>query len=61
MSAPAVSNLWNGRLTLAGSMVTVTDAGYNAVLSANGSTSFGFIASTSGDGPARPDLTCARS
>ncbi|GAB2991417.1 cellulose binding domain-containing protein [Amycolatopsis acidiphila] len=56
-----IVNLWGGIPTRAGSTVTVTDAGYNAVLAANGTTSFGFIASTSGDGPAQPDLSCSRS
>lgn len=56
-----IVNLWNGTLTLNGSTVTVTDAGFNAVLAADSATSFGFIASTSGGGVARPQLTRVRS
>lgn len=57
----AINNVWNGTLARDGSTVTVTNAGYNAVLAANGSTTFGFTAATAGDGPARPAVTCATS
>jgi serine/threonine protein kinase len=56
-----INNLWNGTLAQKGSTVTVTSAGYNAVLAANGTATFGYIATTSGDGPARPAVTCTRS
>ncbi len=57
----AINNLWNGTLARDGSTVTVTNAGYNAVLAANSTTSFGFVATTSGDGPAKPDVSCTSS
>jgi hypothetical protein len=37
--------------------VTVTNAGYNAVLPTGGTTTFGFVAT--GPEPARPAVTCA--
>ena len=54
-----ISGLWNGSFTVDGSTVTVENASWNAKLDANGSTTFGFIALTqSGNGDARPSLTC---
>ncbi len=55
----AISNLWNGTLTVDTGSVTVTNADYNGPLPANGSTTFGFTA----NGPAtpRPDVTCTSS
>ncbi|HET6532266.1 MAG TPA: cellulose binding domain-containing protein, partial [Actinoplanes sp.] len=37
-----ISQLWNGAHTQSGAQVSVRDAGYNAAIATNGSTSFGF-------------------
>ena len=48
-SGEAVSQLWNGSYTQSGANVTVTDAGYNGTIGANGGTAtFGFVGSDSG-------------
>jgi serine/threonine protein kinase len=52
-----IGNLWNGTLTQNATAVTVTNAGYNAVLAAGGTTSFGFVAA--GPDVARPAVTCS--
>jgi serine/threonine protein kinase len=51
-----INNLWNGILTKGADSVTVTSAGHNAALPANGTTTLGFTA----NGPATepPDVTC---
>ena len=56
-----VTNLWNGSPRQDGTAVTVTNASYNAVVLANGTTSFGFIATTTGSTPAQPTVTCGSS
>jgi serine/threonine protein kinase len=53
-----VGNLWNGSLSQRGNAVIVMNANYNAVLDANGTTSFGFIANTTGAVARNPALTC---
>ena len=50
-----ITNLWNGKLTQSGQMVTVTDASYNSALPAGGNTSLGFLASYS-DANVRPGV-----
>ena len=50
-----IDNLWNGVLSQQGAAVTVMDSGYNAMVAANGSTTFGFIGV---GGTARPTLHC---
>jgi hypothetical protein len=52
-----IGNLWNGVLTQKATAVTVTNAGYNAVLPAGGTTTFGFVAA--GPEPARPAMSCS--
>ncbi|WP_394618862.1 protein kinase [Lentzea sp. JNUCC 0626] len=52
-----IGNLWNGTLTQNATAVTVTNAGYNAVLAAGGTTSFGFV--SAGPEPDRPAVTCS--
>ncbi|GIM95383.1 cellulose binding domain-containing protein [Paractinoplanes toevensis] len=47
-----ISQLWNGVVTQSGANVSVKDAGYNAALATNGTTSFGFNATGSGATPA---------
>jgi hypothetical protein len=52
-----IGNLWNGVLTQKATAVTVTNAGYNAVLPAGATTTFGFVAA--GPEPARPAMSCS--
>ncbi|MEU7901539.1 cellulose-binding domain-containing protein, partial [Actinoplanes sp. NPDC049118] len=47
-SGQTVTQLWNGVVTQSGSSVSVRDAGYNAALGTNASTSFGFNGATTG-------------
>jgi rhamnogalacturonan endolyase len=47
-SGQTVTQLWNGVVTQSGSAVSVKDAGYNAALGTNASTSFGFNGATTG-------------
>lgn len=50
-----ISQLWSGSYTQSGTAVTVTDAGYNGTLPANGgSTEFGFLASWNNSTNAKP-------
>jgi serine/threonine protein kinase len=55
-----ISGLWDATFTQQGRAVTVTNANWNAQIRADGSTSFGLNAVTSGGGaePAQPTLTC---
>ncbi|ROP35667.1 protein kinase domain-containing protein [Saccharothrix texasensis] len=52
----AISNLWNGGLTLDDDSVTVVNAAHNGKLPVDGSTTFGFTAN--GPSVPDPDLTC---
>lgn len=54
----AINNLWNGSLSQRGSSVTVSNTSYNAVLSAQDTTTFGLIATSRGEGPTRPVVSC---
>jgi lysophospholipase L1-like esterase len=47
-SGQTVTQLWNGRVSQSGAAVTVRDAGYNAALATNATTSFGFNGAWSG-------------
>ena len=50
-----ISQLWNGSVTQTGSAVSVTNAGYNGALAANGGTTeFGFLASWNNSTNAKP-------
>ncbi|ONI84770.1 serine/threonine protein kinase [Saccharothrix sp. ALI-22-I] len=51
-----IGNLWDGTLTQDATSVTVSNANYNAVLPAEGSTTFGFTGS--GTDLPRPEVTC---
>ncbi|MEU4445522.1 protein kinase [Actinosynnema sp. NPDC050801] len=55
----AISNLWNGTLTVDEGSMTVTNAAHNAKLPADGSTTFGFTAN--GPSTPDPDLDCTGS
>ncbi|MFD2766009.1 lytic polysaccharide monooxygenase [Micromonospora eburnea] len=56
-SGQSISQLWNGNLTTSGSSVTVTNASFNGTIAPNGTTTFGFLASTSGTN-GLPTVTC---
>jgi chitin-binding protein len=57
-SGTTISSLWNGTYTTSGSSVTVKNANYNGSIAAKGTTTFGFVANSTG-GPTAPTLTCA--
>ncbi|MEU8228180.1 cellulose binding domain-containing protein [Actinoplanes sp. NPDC048967] len=54
-----VSQVWGGTGGQTGTAVTVRDAGWNGVLAANATTTFGFLASTTGTNPLPSPITCA--
>ncbi|GAA4670228.1 cellulose binding domain-containing protein [Phytohabitans rumicis] len=54
-SGQTISQLWNGTLSVSGASVTVRNVSWNGSLGANGSTTFGFVASGSAS---TPTLTC---
>ncbi|MEV4756264.1 lytic polysaccharide monooxygenase [Micromonospora sp. NPDC049559] len=56
-SGQSIGTLWNGSYTQSGSSVTVRSASYNGTLAPNGSTTFGFNASTTGTNTA-PTVAC---
>jgi len=53
-----VRDLWNGTITRQGSRVTVTDAGWNALIEATATTSFGLNQLITTGGPEVPVLSC---
>ena len=53
-----IRELWNGTITRNGSRVTVTDAGWNALVEANATTSFGLNQLVSTGSPGVPALSC---
>jgi hypothetical protein len=53
-----VDTLWNGSLSQQGSSVRVASLGYNATVSADKSTSFGFLGSDTRDRPTMPAVHC---
>ncbi|GGK79870.1 glucanase [Sphaerisporangium melleum] len=55
----SINQLWNGTLSASGSNVTVTNLSYNGNLAANGTTTFGFLASGSTNVPS--NVTCMAS
>jgi hypothetical protein len=55
-SGQTVSQVWNGELATSDSTVTVTNPAWGGALAANGSTTFGLVASGSATAPA---LTCS--
>ncbi|MFE7871747.1 family 43 glycosylhydrolase [Micromonospora humida] len=57
-SGQTVAQAWNGTLTQQGNQVTVTNAAYNGQLGAGGSTTVGYISSTTGSNQPPTDLTC---
>lgn len=51
-----ITQLWNGALSGRAGSAMVANLGYNAVVAADGSTTFGFLGASSGDAPVSP--TC---
>ncbi|WP_091195693.1 lytic polysaccharide monooxygenase [Micromonospora narathiwatensis] len=56
-SGQSISQLWNGNLSTSGSSVTVTNVSYNGTIAPEGTTTFGFLASSSGTN-SLPTVTC---
>ena len=57
-----VTQLWNGTVTQTGTAVKVVNAGYNGAVAAGGTTTFGFLGSTSGTtNPVPSPITCSAS
>lgn len=56
-SGQSIAQLWNGTHTSSGTSVTVTNAPYNGAVDPGGTTTFGFLASTTGTN-ALPTVTC---
>lgn len=52
-----VTQAWNAVVTQSGSQITARDAGYNAALATNATTSFGFNGSATGGNPAPTTFT----
>jgi lytic cellulose monooxygenase (C4-dehydrogenating) len=52
-----VGSAWSATITTSGTLVTARNASYNGSLAAGASTSFGFVASSTGSNPV-PALTC---
>ncbi|MFE5207615.1 lytic polysaccharide monooxygenase [Streptomyces sp. NPDC056600] len=57
-SGTSVASLWNGNLTTSGSAVTVTNAAHNGAVAANGTTTFGFTANSSGSNLPTGSVSC---
>ncbi|MET8359481.1 lytic polysaccharide monooxygenase [Micromonospora sp. NPDC005171] len=55
----AISQIWGATQTTSGSTVTATNVAYNGTVAPEGTTTFGFLASTSGTN-GLPTVTCAR-
>lgn len=57
-SGQQISQVWNGSATSNGANVTVRNVAYNGSLAANGTTTFGFLATWTASNPAPASLTC---
>jgi chitin-binding protein len=54
-----ITQVWNGRLSERGTSATIANLSYNAEMSADASTTFGFLGSVSGSGTAdTPMIRC---
>ncbi|KAB1937502.1 chitin-binding protein [Micromonospora sp. ALFpr18c] len=58
-SGQSISQIWGATQTSSGSTVTATNVSYNGTVAPEGTTTFGFLASTTGTN-ALPTVTCAR-
>jgi predicted carbohydrate-binding protein with CBM5 and CBM33 domain len=57
-SGQTITNVWNGTFTQSGSAATVRHADWNRVVPADGTTTFGLVATSTGTNPAVPMATC---
>lgn len=57
-SGQTINSLWSGTLSGSGSSVTVTNAPYNGTIAPEGTTTFGFVATTNGTNTL-PTVTCS--
>ncbi|MGN9908758.1 glycosyl hydrolase family 95 catalytic domain-containing protein [Phytohabitans sp. LJ34] len=57
-SGQVINQIWSGTHTQSGANVTVSNVAYNGALPAGGSTTFGFVASTSGANNPPTNVTC---
>jgi hypothetical protein len=53
-----ISNSWNGTLSTAGSLATMTAANYNNVLPPGGSATFGFVANETSSPAIPATISC---
>jgi len=60
-SGQSISQLWNGSLTVTGSLAVVRNVSWNGSIPANGSTTFGFLATSTGTNTEPSDLVCVGS
>jgi Cellulose binding domain len=60
-SGQAISQLWNGVLTVSGPTVTVTNAAWNGSLATGAANSLGLQGTFTTSSPAIPAVTCAAS
>ncbi|MEH1169354.1 lytic polysaccharide monooxygenase [Micromonospora sp. CPCC 205539] len=58
-SGQSISQVWNATQTSSGSSVTASNVSYNGTVPPEGTTTFGFLASTTGTNTL-PTVTCAR-
>ncbi|WP_377272819.1 lytic polysaccharide monooxygenase [Peterkaempfera sp. SMS 1(5)a] len=56
-----ITSLWNGTLSAPSGAVTVTNAAYNGTIAANGSTTFGFTANSTGNNLPIGSISCSAS
>lgn len=57
-SGQTINQLWNGELSQQGTSARIASLSYNAVMAADASTTFGFLASVTQDGPLQPVVHC---
>lgn len=57
-SGQSITQIWNASQTTSGSSVTVTNAAYNGTLAPEGTTTFGFLARSTGTN-SLPTVTCS--
>jgi chitin-binding protein len=57
-SGQSINSLWSGTLGGSGSSVTVTNAAWNGTVAPEGTTTFGFVATTNGANTL-PTVTCS--
>jgi len=60
-SGQSISQLWNGSLTVTGSLAVVRNVSWNGSIPVNGSTTFGFLATSTGTNTEPSDLVCVGS